>query len=158
LVPDQADIFLEIKQPRPLLEAGLSNPLFTAVRALPPVRDLYDSTNARRFYQLVAYFEKELGAKWPQLTDKPAGGGLVLAVKHGTDPAPALLVVQGTDADAMARFYKTGLEVLGQELARQEAKESIRKGSYKDTEIIHIGKEFHSARVDAALLFSNNEE
>jgi len=158
LVPEQADLFVEIKQPRQLVEAGLSNPLFTAAQALPPVRDLYDSTNARRFYQLVGYFEKELGAKWPDLLDRLAGGGIVVAIKLGPDPAPALLVIQGTDEAAVSRFYKAGLGVLAQELARQESKEKIEKGSHRDAETIHIGKDFHAARAGAAILFSNKEE
>jgi hypothetical protein len=158
LVPEQADLFLEVKNPRQLIEIGLSNELVQAAYALPPVRELYDSTNARRFYQLVGYFEKELGAKWPALLDKLAGGGVVLAVKFGEQPGPALVVVQGTDAELMKRFTKLGLDVIAQELARQGAKEKIEKGSYKEIETFHLGKEFHAARVGAALLLSNKEE
>ena len=69
-----------------------------------------------------------------------------------------LLVVQGTDADLMAKFYKTALDVIAQELARQEeSKEAIKKGSYKDVRTVHVG-DFHAARAGAALLVSNKEE
>ncbi|HEX5268947.1 MAG TPA: hypothetical protein VFW33_00605 [Gemmataceae bacterium] len=157
-VPDQADFFVEVMQPRPLVEAGTSTDLFRAGLALPPVREYYDSTNARRAYQLLGYFEKELGAKWPDLLDKIAGGGIVLAGKFGDNPQPALLVIQGTDADLTEKFYRTGLDVIAQELARQEVpKEAIKKGSYKDVPTVNVG-DFHSARVGAAILVSNKEE
>jgi len=158
LVPEQANFFVEVKDPRRLIETGLSNELVKAAYALPPVRDFYDSTNARRFYQLVGYFEKELAAKWPELLDKLASGGVVFAVKLGDEPAPALVVVQGTDADLMSKFAKAGLDVIAQELARQESKEKVEKGSYKDIETVHVGKDLHGARVGAALLLSNKEE
>jgi hypothetical protein len=158
LVPEQTDLFVEIKDPHKLLDIAQSEELFKAALALPQLRDLADSTNARRARQLVAYFEKELGAKSPELLDKLAGGGVVLAVKYGSDPAPVLLVVQGTDEKLMARFYRTGLEVIAQELARQESKEKVEKGSYKDIETVHVGKDFHAARAEKALLISNKED
>ena len=41
--------------------------LIKQAEALGPVREFLDSTNYRRFYQLIAYFEKHLGARWPEL-------------------------------------------------------------------------------------------
>jgi hypothetical protein len=158
LVPAQADVFVEIKAPRQLITTALSSDLFHAARALPQVRDLCDSTNVHRFLQLVGYFERELGASWPELLDRLAAGGIVVAIKYGPNPAPALLVVQGNDPALTARFYKTALGVLAQELARQESKETIEKGSYRDIETARIGKEFHAARAGGALLVSNKED
>jgi hypothetical protein len=158
LVPDHADFFVEVQQPRKLVEAGTSTELFKTVLALPPVREYYDSTSARRFFQLVGYFEKQLGAKWPELLDRLAGGGIVVAGKFGDDAQPVLLVVQGTDEGLTGKFWTTGLDVIAQELARQESKEKVEKGSYKEVETAHVGKDFHAARVGAALLISNKEE
>ncbi len=158
LVPDQADFFVELRQPRQLIEAGTSTDLFKTLYALPPVREYYDSTTARRAFQLLAYFEEELGAKWPELLVKVGGGGIVVAGKFGDNPQPALLVIQGTDADLASKFYRTALDVIAQELARQEIpKEAIKKGSYKDVETVHIG-DFYAARAGAAILVSNNED
>src|SRR5262245_50630295 len=64
LVPQQADFIVEVKDPHKLYEAVTTTDLFKAAYALPPVRDYYDSTTARRFFQLVGYFEKELKAEW----------------------------------------------------------------------------------------------
>src|SRR5262245_51800181 len=115
-VPDKADFFVEVKQPRKLIEAGLSLDLARTLYDLPPVRKYYDSTNARWFFQLLAYFEKDLGAQWPELLDRLAGGGAVLSGKFGGDNTPALFVVQGTDEALMRKFFKSGLLVLEQEL------------------------------------------
>jgi hypothetical protein len=156
-VPEQADFFLEVKDPHKLCEVGTSMDLLRAAYALPPVRDYYDSTNARRAAQLLAYFEKQLGARAPELLDKLAGGGVVLAVRFA-DNGAALLVVQGTDADTMGKFFQTGLDVITQELARQESKDKVEKGSYQGAETAHLGKDLHAARLGAALLVSNKEE
>src|SRR5262249_22308816 len=74
------------------------------------------------------------------------------------EPAPALLIVQGTDPDLTARFFKTGLNVIAQELARQESKEKIEAGSYRNVDTVNIGKDFHAARAGAAILISNKAE
>jgi hypothetical protein len=110
LVPEQADLVLEVHQPRRLVETGLSLDAFKAIQALPPVRDAYDSTTARRLYQLLAYFEKQFGVKWPEMLDRVGGGGMAVAVKFEKGPnSPALLVVQGKDEAMTAQFYKLAL-------------------------------------------------
>ena len=46
------------------------------------VQDYYDTTKVRRFFQLVTYFEKELGQDRMELIDKLTGGGVVLAARR----------------------------------------------------------------------------
>jgi hypothetical protein len=158
LVPDQADFFLEIARPRQLVEAGLSLEVVKTLQGLAPVQELYDSTNARRFYQLLAHFEKVLGCQWPEMLDQVAGGGIVVASRTGKQPPPALVVIQGKDEALVRKFFATGLKVIEEELARQESKERPEKGAYRDIEYVRIGKEFHAAVVGAALLVSNKGE
>jgi hypothetical protein len=158
LVPEQADLVLEVKQPQKLAEILTTLDLLKELKALQQVKEFYDSTNYRRGQQLLAYFEKELGARWPALLDRLAGGGAVLAVKLGPDPAPALLVVQGKDEELTRQFAKLTLQVAEQELARQESKDRPEKGSYRDVATVHIGKQFHAAVAGSALLVSNVEE
>lgn len=157
LVPSEADLFLQVKQPRQVVQTVTTLPTLHDWYQLAPVREYLDSTNVRRFRQLVAYYEKEMGAPWPELLDRVAGGGAVLAVKLGPDPAPALLVVQGTDEEAMGRFSRLALRVLEQELARQGSKDRPEKGSYRDVETVRVGKGFHAAVVGKTLLVSNVE-
>src|SRR5947209_17534492 len=92
------------------------------------------------------------------MLDRVAGGGAVVAVKIGTDPAPALLVVQAGDQEFLKRFVQLSLEILEQELARQESKDRVIKSVYHDIETLRLGKEFHVAVAGSALLLSNKEE
>lgn len=155
LVPRQADFFIQAHHPRRLVETVLHLDALAALRKLDAVREQLDSTDARRFYQLVAYFEKELGHPWPELLDRLAGGGIVLAGKFGPDPAPVLLVIQGTDNALAQKFFTLARDVVAQELARQESKLPTADASYEGTPVLSIGPQFHAARVGPAILASN---
>jgi hypothetical protein len=157
LVPEQADVCIEVKQPAKLVQTVLGLDLLKEARSLDVVAEFLDSTNVRRFQQLVAYYEKELGGQWPDLAERLAGGGAVVAARFAPNPAPVLLVLQGTDKELTKKFFNLALQVAEQELARQESKENLEKGSHRDVETAHIGKELHAAVADTALLFSNNE-
>jgi hypothetical protein len=158
LVPDKADFIFKVEQPRKLAETIYGLDLFKKIQKLDAVVEAYDSTNARRFFQLVAYFEKQLGMKWPEIIDRVAGGGMAVGVKIGGDPSPVLLVVQSKDEKALHKFVKLTLKVADQELARQEAKDRPVKGSYRNVETVQIGKQFSAALAGSALLVSNNSE
>jgi hypothetical protein len=157
LVPEQTDLLLEVRQPRQLIEGAITLDLVNQLRAIDQVREFLDSTTYRRFYQIVAYFEKQLGTAWPELLDRLAGGGVMLAAKQGDNPGQALLVIQGKDAELMKKFAHLGLEVIEQEVARQDVKGAVKKGSYRGVETIHLGNDFHAAIAGAALLVSNKE-
>lgn len=157
LVPEQADLFVKVEKPKQLVDALLNLDVVKQLQLLEAFQELYDSTNARRLYQLIAYFEKELGGRWPDLIDRLAGGGIVVAAKLGDNPAPALLVVQSKDAELLAKFVKTVQTLFEQELARQESKERLERGSYRQLDTFKIGKDFHAALAGSALLISNKE-
>jgi hypothetical protein len=157
LVPEQTGLFFEVKQPRRLVETATSLPVLDGVQELPPVKELLASTNARRGAQLLAYFEKELGDRWPVLLDRVVGGGVVLAVQFDAQPPTTLLVIQGRDEATQKRFARAALTVAEQELARREAKERPEKGTYRQVETVHVGKDFHAAVIGAALLVSNRQ-
>jgi hypothetical protein len=158
LVPDSADLLVQVKDPRRLVDTVTQLDAIKQLQEFPSVKELIDSTDARRYYQLLAYFEKQLGADRKELLDKLAGGGVVLATKFGTDPAPALLVVQGKDEKLMRKFAGVGLDVIEQELARQEIKVQPVKETVEGVEVVHIGDQFHAAVVGSALLISNNAD
>src|SRR5262245_60190720 len=140
LLPAETDLLVEVKQPRQLVEALTNLDVLKQLRQFSAVKEQLDSTQARRFFQFVAYVEKELGAKWPELLDRLAGGGAAVGLKFGPDPAPFLLVVQGTDEALTKKFTKLFLEVTEQELARQESKDRPVKGSYQGIETVRIGE------------------
>jgi hypothetical protein len=168
LLPEQADLLVEVKQPRRLVETLTTLETLKQVRQFAPVRELLDSTPYRRFYQLVAYFEKQLGAPWPQLLDRLAGRGVSLGLvfqslhedkaKFGVTPTATLLVVQGEDEKLMRKFFQLGLTVLEQELTRQESKDKPVKNSYEGVETVRIGEGLHLAVAGRTLLVGNTEK
>ncbi len=158
LVHDGADLLLEVPAPRRLADTLLHLDLLQQLQVFPDFREFLDSTRLRRGLQLVRYLEKELGAPWPELLDRLAGGGAAFAVKFGSQPAPVLLVVQGTDDKLMAKFFQVGLDILDQEIARQEGKDRLVRDSYHGLPTAHAGKQFHAAVAGSVLLVSNSEK
>jgi hypothetical protein len=157
LIPAEADLVLQVDSPRRAAEAVVNLDSLKQLQAFPAFKELLDNTQARRGQQLLAYFEKELGAKWPELLDRLAGGGIAVGSKFGGDPAPVLAVVQGKDEELLKKFVAAALLVAEGELARQEVKARPAKAAYRGIETVHIGKDFHLARAGTALLVSNNQ-
>jgi hypothetical protein len=158
LMPDQADLLIEIKNPQRLVETLTALDAVEKLRQFPSVKEILNGTTYKRFYQLVAHFEKEMGAKRSEILDRVAGGGMALGVKFGPDPAPSLLVVQGKAEKQVRKFVEVALAVLEQELARQESKEKPVHGSYQGIATIQIGPQFHAAVAGSAILISNRAE
>jgi hypothetical protein len=156
LMPDQADFFFKVEQPRKLAESVYGLKVLKQLQKIDAIREAYDSTNARRFKQLVAYLEKQLGLKWPELLDRLAAGGAAVGFKIEGKQSPGLLVIQGKDEKLLRKFFTLALGIVDQELARQEAKERPVKAMYRKLETVHIGKQLHAALAGSALLVSNN--
>ncbi|HET6572869.1 MAG TPA: hypothetical protein VFG68_04645 [Fimbriiglobus sp.] len=161
-IPKDASLVVVVEDPRQLAEAVRGLDAYKSAQSLPAVREFLDSTTARRVFQFVRYYERELGAKWPELLDKVAGGGVALGTKIGMDPAPVLLVVQGTDEAASAEFFKLAVAALEQETARRSAggeapAATVRRAVRNGVETVHLGDDLHAARVGAVLYVSNKE-
>jgi hypothetical protein len=159
LVPRQADFVLRVDSPRKLVEAVLATEPLRELSQFAAVQEALQSTQARRGAKLLAYYEKELGAPWPELLDRLAGGGAVLAGRFDrTNQAPVLFVIQGTDADLLKRTVDLVLNVVEQEQIRQDLPERPKRDHYRGLEVIHVGNDLHVARAGAALLLSNKVE
>jgi len=157
--PEQTDVVLKVERPRALAESVLKHELAKEALDLQVVRDLLDGPNYRRFFQLVAHFEKELGAPWPELIDKLAGGGVAAGLKFAPDGnAPVLLVVQGTDEKTVARFFELSLSLLDDERARQGAAAPLPRKTYEGVECVDLDKDAFVARAGDALLISNKSQ
>src|SRR5688572_26031745 len=131
-------VVIQVEKPRALVEAFLNHDLAKEGRNLQVVRDFLDSANARRFFQLVAHFEKELGSAWPELMDRLAGGGMAAGLTYGGQNAPALLVVQGTDEPTVTKFFDLSLALFEEELARQGATEKPPRKTYAGVEAVQL--------------------
>jgi hypothetical protein len=153
---ESTDVVLKVEKPRALVEAILKHNLAREAQELQIVREFLDSADFRRFFQLVAHFEKELGAPWPELLDKLAGGGAAAGLKIGSENnAPLLLAFQGTDEKTVTKFFDLGISVFEEELTRQGAKEKPKRKTYQGVEVVELSKDLQVARVGDALLLSN---
>ena len=157
-VPSSAHVVVVADHPRKLAEAITGLNAFQQAQHLAPVRQLYDSTAARRLLQMLAFAEKELGAKWPELLDQIGGNGVALAVNFYVDPAPALLVLSGKDEKRVEKAYALALRIAEEEIARQGGGPALKREMMGNIEVVSIGNDIHTARVDATILISNKPE
>jgi hypothetical protein len=154
----ESDLLIKVEQPGQLANSLIDHPLFRQFRQLEVVRDLYDSTNFRRFNQMLGYVERELGMDRWKLLDELAGGGAAFAVKFGPEPAPVVLVIQGRDETLWHRAANLFLEVGLQELDRQNKPAKPLHVAYRRIDTIRLGDKLFVAIAGAALLVSNNEK
>jgi hypothetical protein len=155
-VPKQAEVVAKIESPRALLEAIEKHELVQEALKISGIRELYDSTNQRRLYQLIAYFEKELGKNKYELLDALTGGGVVVAGKFSS-PAGVMVAVQTQDEQLLKRFVKMLHELAEKELARLEVKEPIRKTTYDGIETYRFGP-VNAALVDGAVILASEDK
>jgi hypothetical protein len=156
-IPASAKLVVKVEKPRQLAEAVTGLQAVKDAQGLAPVRGVLDSATIRRFFQMLTYVEKELGAKWPDLLDQLAGGGIALGTTFG-DNAPAVLVIQGTDEQQTAKAFDLLYRILDDELARQGFKGGLVKGTNRGAETFRLGDSFYYARVRSTVLISNKEE
>jgi len=156
-VPAESEIVLHVQQPGKAADILTQNEFAVQLQKIQPFRELLDSTQMRRFQQLVTHFESKLGKKWPEILQQVAGGGAVIASKLG-DNAPALFVLQGTDETASGKFFELALNVLQEEVTRQDPRAALERRKHHDKETVHLGKEFNVALRGATILVSNNAD
>jgi hypothetical protein len=158
LIPAEADLLLEVKDPRRLADLVRKLDLVGRLQAFPVVKEQLASTQARRGQQLLAWVERKLGRAWPELLGQLAGGGAALGVKFAPGNAPFVLVLQGRDEKLAQRFLELAVAVARDELARQESKERVVQGEHHGVRGYRIGKDLHLGRLGAALVLSNKKE
>jgi hypothetical protein len=156
LVPAHADAVVKIENPRRVVESILDHHIVKELLKIDAVQELYDTTNARRLYQLLAHVEKQLGHDRMELLDRLAGGGIGVGAQFSGKKPSALLIVQGKDEELQRKFVKLALEIAEAELARQEVKERPKKSSYRGVEVIEVNKQFYVAVAGSALLAASD--
>jgi hypothetical protein len=108
-IPDSVQIVVKAPAPRQLAEAFTRLDAAKKARQLAPIKAALDSA-----------FERELGAPWPELLDRIAGGGIAVGAHFGNDK-PAILVLDGTDEKLSEKAFDLFVEIVGDELQRQGA-------------------------------------
>ena len=155
-VPTSAQLVLVADHPRKLAEAVTGLEAFQKAQKLPQYRNVYESAAAKRAFQLLAMFEKELGTKWPELLDQLGGDGVAIGLQFADDPAPAIFVLQGKDDAQVKKATDLALKTIEEELTRQGAKDGVKRFTIAGQDAIKIGDLF-VVRVGATVLVSNNE-
>lgn len=157
-IPAGAEVFARVDKPRELVQAVTERPEFKKLYDLEALKPLYQSVQYRRFLQLVAYYERDLGSPWPELLDKLAGGGVALGVKYYTGgKTRTVLAVQSTDAETLKQFFDLALKVVEQEAARGDEPAEINRGSYGGVDGVKLGGAF-MAIVDGAFVLASDEK
>jgi hypothetical protein len=156
-IPPQANVVVRIEQPRLLVESLVGMDLVQQMRQLPFLREQIQTPVIQRILRLVEYYEKDLGAKWPDLLDRLAGRGITLATKAGDDNAPVLLAIEGKDAELTNKFVELAMSLIAQELAPGQEKQAIERPAYRGIKGYKIG-DFVFAQVGTVLLLSNKPE
>ena len=152
-IPPAAQVVVVSDSPRKLAEAVTGLDAFRKAQKLPQYRAIYDSATAKRGFQLLALFEKELGAKWPDLLDQLAGNGVAFGLQFADDPQPLILVLQGKDEAQVKKAWEFALKTVEDEFARQGAKDVVKRSG---NDAVTVG-DFHTARVGATTFLSTNE-
>jgi hypothetical protein len=155
-VPASAQLVAVADGPRKLVEAVTTLDAFRAARTLPQYGPVYDSAAAKRAFRLLGLFEKELGAKWPDLLDRLAGDGVALGLEYGAEPAPALLVLQGKDHEQVRKATELALNTVEEELTRQGTPDTLKRSEVCGHPVFQVG-EFRTVRLGATTLVSNSE-
>jgi hypothetical protein len=157
LIPEDVDLVVRVPQVRRAAVDVTQLEVIHKLEALSAFREVIGSTRFRHFRQFVSYYEKEMGAPWPEILDEIAGGGIAFGVKVGKQKGPALLVVQGRDEPAVQKFARISLHILNEEAARADEKAGLTKGSHRGVETLHFGDDLRAAVLGSAILFSNDE-
>ena len=155
--PAQAELVVKVDRPRHLVEAVEKNELFQEAQKLAGIREYYDTTNVQMLYQLIGYFEKQLGKNRDEIIDDISSGGVVLAARL-TPPKGAVLIIQSKDDAKLRKFLDVAFEIVEKELERQESKDKIVRSKYKGHEVGKIGPKLAFAIADGALIVAGEEK
>lgn len=158
VLPPDALVVVYVEDALPALRWLVQYASRPELQILAGVRELLDSTPARRGQQFLAYIEKELGLPWPEMVEQLTGGGLALALHRPSpgQPERALLAIQARQPELAAKALRLFIRLAETELARQESNLRYTYESYDGVRIAKVGEEFALAEADGLLLASNS--
>lgn len=160
LLPDGCLFLVQVAKPQALVDLALEYGKLPELQRITAYREFLESTNFRRFRQLVAFVEKEYGHAWPELLDQLAGHGVtlgILAGKEGTETG-AILLLQGKNAALTQKAFDTLVTMSEHELARTESKEKVERGEHRGIKGAKIGKDALLAPLGDALVFCSTKK
>lgn len=149
-----------IEKPQALVDYILDYLSWPEVKGLEGVKEVLDSTNVRRFMQLVGHLERELGQPWSSWFPSLTRHGMALGAlpRAGSKDAAVVGVIQGDNAKLTEKFRTLLIDLAAQELARQESPDRYVSRVYRGVTAHAIEKKFYVVVLDSALVFSNHGE
>jgi hypothetical protein len=161
LIPAGCDVVLQVPQPKRILDSVKDLEQLQEILKLDAVQEALDGTTSRRLQQLLKYAEKQMGLSVAEMLDVLASEGAVVGGHiPGQDgkPMPAYFAVKGRDPKATRKFFQLALELVEQELQRQDVPARPAKKQHRDVETLSFGKDLHFGIADAVLMGSNTEK
>lgn len=155
-IPDSVQIVGKIENPRKFAEAILHSEAAKDAQQLAPVKNALDSTVAKRVFQMIGHIEREFGAKWPEILDNIAGGGLAFG-GHFAQNGQSILVLNGASEEHSRKAFDLIVSIVGDEIQRQGAPAPERLKKF-DADIAKFSNELLVAHRGNAILASNNGE
>ncbi|QEL18195.1 hypothetical protein [Limnoglobus roseus] len=156
-LPKDCGFVFKIENPRQFVEGVTNLDAYQGLQQFPQMKEYLDSTQVRRFFQVVKYLETELGGPWPTLLDKVAGRGIAVGLALTTEPQPALLVIEGTDAATVVKAHTLFLAAVREENARAESKQEVQQVEFEGISVTRVGKDFYTAQRGTAVYLANKE-
>ena len=146
-----------VPNPRAAVEAFRTLDAVSAAAQLAEVKEALAAGPARKLADLMAVYERDLGAGWPELLEKVAGNGVAVAAMFGQDDGPAVVAVEGTDADAVGRFFASALKLL-ESSGDEDNPVSLKRGTHAGADTATDGKGFFAARRGPTMWVSNKAD
>ncbi|MSQ93570.1 MAG: hypothetical protein EXR98_03330 [Gemmataceae bacterium] len=156
-VPSQAEWVVKVDRPRTLVDTIEKHALFQQAQKLAGIREYYDTTSFQQAYQLLAYFEKQLGQDRYEILEDLTAGGVIIAARL-TPPKGAVFVMQAKDDVKLRKFLDVAFDVLQKELNRQESKDKLVRSKYEGYDVGKIGSNLTFAIADGALIVGSDEK
>jgi hypothetical protein len=155
-IPDSVQIVGKIENPRKFAEAILHSDAAKDAQQLAPVKNALDSTVAKRVFQMIGHIERQFGAKWPEILDDIAGGGIAFG-GHFAQNGESILVLHGASEDHSKKAFDLIVSIVGDEIQRQGAPAPERLKRF-DADIAKFSGELLVARRGSVILASNKGE
>jgi hypothetical protein len=156
-IPSQANLVLKIEKPRAMVEAITEHKFFKQYAQLPQLKEVLESTNFKRGFQLLAHLEKKLGAKWPSVLDDLGSNGIALGTVTGKNPAPLVLILEGKDEKRVAELWDALLATVEEEVQRDAPQAKIEPKTEGKIRYFD-GGDFLTAQLGTTIAITNNKE
>lgn len=151
LMPADAVLALEIKEPRALLGPLLSPEMSDAIKSLPAWQQRNVGPRAEGLERLAGFIEMQYGTNWQTVLQKLTGGGLAFALGPAGD---ALLSVEAEDEPMLNQFH-AGARMIAARTARQNPARQPREWQYQGVTVSSFGPKEAHAVVGNRLLLAN---